>query len=164
MRNLIIGDMDFKELKGKTISKWVDKSIKLDFVFSHQTSEYIKEYLGERIENKNDYVFVDLNGKQFKYFRTWELFNRLREITGINIWQHRFRHAFATDLIKKHKMRPKQAMLLTRHKHLSSFERYLDEDYKEAAQAYHNQGGLEIHEIDRNKQKKQEKSSKREKS
>lgn len=163
MRNLIIGDLDFKNYRGKTISKWVDKSIKLDFVFSHQAADYIKEYVGERINNKNDYVFVDLNGKKFKYFRTWELFDRIRQGTNINIWQHRFRHAFSTDLIKKHGMRPKQAMLLTRHKHIASFERYLDEEHEEVVNLYHKKGGLEIHEIDKAKQNKQDEQTERQK-
>lgn len=162
MRSLLIRDMDFDNLRGKTISKWVDKKIKLDFVFSQQAAEYMMEYLGDRIDNKNDHVFVDEDGKPYEYHRTWEIFDRLRNVTGVNIWQHRFRHAFSSDLLKKHKMRPKQAMILTRHKHLSSFERYLDEDKEEAVGLYHKQGGLEIHEVDKEQNKPDEQAKRKE--
>lgn len=63
-------------------------------------------------------------GKRLGYDGIRKLLKQIAQQTGIDLYIYQFRHTFATNLLLKG-MEPHHAMILTRHRSLQSFQRYL---------------------------------------
>ncbi|WP_088888777.1 tyrosine-type recombinase/integrase [Leptolyngbya ohadii] len=63
-------------------------------------------------------------GKRLGYDGIRKLLKQIAQQTGIDLCTYQFRHAFATHLLLKG-MNPHHAMMLTRHRSLQNFQRYL---------------------------------------
>ena len=62
-------------------------------------------------------------GKRLTYWGIRHVMDDLAEKTGIDLYSHRGRHTFATNLIVKYELDTSLAMELTRHRDVRSFRR-----------------------------------------
>lgn len=104
---------------------------------------YIKYLQEEYIDNKEEYIFINLKGPNkgtaMKAITVQKLFNRLSNITGIKVNPHMLRHSHATELIEvggwdcldvKDRLRHRQIQTtINTYVHLS--DKYKKEKYKE---------------------------------
>jgi integrase/recombinase XerD len=65
-------------------------------------------------------------GQRLTYWGVQEIMDQLAQQTGIDLYAHRGRHTFCTNLIVKLEMEPASAMQLSRHRDIRSFKRYVD--------------------------------------
>jgi integrase/recombinase XerD len=73
-------------------------------------------------------------GQRLTYWGVQEVMNQLAKHTGINLYAHRGRHTFCTNLIVSLEMDMALAMELSRHRNIRSFKRYANRKNKLAAE------------------------------
>jgi integrase/recombinase XerD len=135
--SLKIKDIDFNLLTGKVKSKGQSETEEKDvFIFSSQAKDFIRKYLGKRINDKDDYLFI-YKGKKIKYKFLWEYFtNRFK------FRPHQLRHFFCFQGSKIYS--PKTLQTLARHRRWETTSLYVDADRDKLVRDAVKQGGITI--------------------
>jgi len=127
--NLKIKDIDFENNIGKVLGKGKKKYEKPDiFVFNDEAKTHLLNYLGKRIKNKEDYVFLQ-NKEKITYYRFWKYFKK-----HFGLRPHQLRHTFCT--IYADKLLPTEIQVLARHKSFESTKKYINPELKETIKKY----------------------------
>jgi integrase len=130
---LKIGQVDFDKNKGKVSGKGRERKEDVFFIFPDGV-KIIKEFLEDRINSKEEYLFpefVDGNGK-VKYDRFNYIINQISKLSGVAFTFHRLRHSIATSMDGK--FSPREIQEFLRHKQLSTTTRYIDVGSEELAE------------------------------
>jgi site-specific recombinase XerD len=123
--SLKVGDIDFEGKKGKVKSKGRRRE-KDNFYFMFKFNEKLKEWLGDRINNKTEYIFLDNNQQSFTYWNLWELMKIVSDNTGFKFTCHSLRHSAGVYLIK-HNWTPEMIRKFLRHRQIETTGIYLKE-------------------------------------
>ena len=122
--SLKIGDIDFETGIGEVLGKGREEKEK--FYIFPQGLKILKEYLQDRIDKKNDYVFPEfVSNDEANYYKLWRLINQISQQSEIKFTMHPIRHSIATWLAKQN-YTPKEIQKFLRHKSEAMVLRYID--------------------------------------
>jgi len=120
MISLKMKDINFEKREGLVLSKGKKSYEKKDkFVFSVQARNDLIVYLGERISNKESFLFLNPKGKQWKYWSLWKYFSKKFTFT-----LHKLRHTFCYE--GSYIFTPIELKILARHKSFETTQKYIE--------------------------------------
>jgi len=145
--NLKIGDIDFSQQPTRVyIQPWFTKTKQRRVVFiSDETTELLKQYLGERIHRKNEYVFPGIEPKKplsgnvayrmiMRAIKRAGLLEMDRSETRYVLHPHSFRKFFFTQMLKMVGREFAEALLGHQLFLDSSYLRFTEEELAKAYQ------------------------------